>query len=277
MANGRFLSKDISTDKKVHDLQSVYCKLAWSWMIPHLDVEGRIHGDPAVLRSIIMPREKEVTDEMMESFIKEWHEKGMVVWYEVDGDKYIQCLNFEKHQAGLRKDREKPSAIPPIPGQNEMNEIGTKLSVQNKSVNTPSAIQSNDGKNRVKFKLSKDKVEDEVEVEVEGETQSSEDDNDNTDRLKFLNDFEEISGIAYPVEDGSIATRQRVIEINNALMRMMQAGVTKAIMKQAIKEMDEKNYKIKDLLSIENACMMILAKKQRTGIATEDFSQFIRR
>jgi len=229
MAKGRFLSKEITVDKKVHDLQSVYCKLAWSWLIPHLDVEGRIHGDPSVLRSTIMPREKEVTDEMMESFIKEWHDKEMIVWYEVDGDKYIQCLNFEKHQSGIRKDRESPSIIPPIPAEK----------LRRNSGKTPAQIP---------VKLSEVKlseVKDEVEVlprAVSGGT-------------KLINQFLEITGLKLVPNE--------IASWRNALIELEDSGVTESIMRQAVQEMTEKNYKIVSPKSIVKACQVILGHNAR--------------
>lgn len=115
MARGRFISKEISIDKKVNSLSSPWSILAFTWLLTHADREGRTHGDPVVVRSVIFPRQPSISIESMESFIAEWSEVGLINWYEVDGEKYIEFPNFGKHQVGLRKDKEPASSIPQPP------------------------------------------------------------------------------------------------------------------------------------------------------------------
>jgi hypothetical protein len=112
MPRGRFLNKEICLDKTVNELSSDLSKLAFTWIIPHLDKEGRIYGDPAVVRSMIFPRRTDITVDDMQSYIQEWHDAGLIVWYECNDDKYILFPNFDKHQVGLNKDREADSVIP---------------------------------------------------------------------------------------------------------------------------------------------------------------------
>jgi hypothetical protein len=69
---------------------------------------------------------------LIESFIYEWIDAGFILWYQDDrGERYIQLVNFEKHQTGLRKDREAASIIP-----------------------TPELLRSSSGKNPVKLSIS---------------------------------------------------------------------------------------------------------------------------
>ena len=112
MPRGRFISKDICLDKQVNDLSSAESKLAFTWLIPHLDKEGRTYGDPAVVRAMIFPRRTDISIEQMELFIQEWHNAGLIIWYEYEDDKYILFPNFGKHQVGLNKKREADSVIP---------------------------------------------------------------------------------------------------------------------------------------------------------------------
>lgn len=138
MAKGRFVSKQITIDKKVNDLKDPWSMLGFTWMIPHADCEGRLYGDPAVLKSIIFPRQNgNIEIEQLENYIFDWQDIGLITYYEDSNDKYIQLINFEKHQTGLRKDRE-PESI--IPGFN------------------PDTCRMLSGKNRVKLSLSKVKV-----------------------------------------------------------------------------------------------------------------------
>ena len=114
MANGRIINSKICRNKIINErLSSDTSRLAFTWTIPHLDRDGRIHGDPALLRSIIFPRRKDITDEQMEVFITEWAQHGLVIWYEAEGDKWIQFPKFRQNQPNLRYERETESSIPP--------------------------------------------------------------------------------------------------------------------------------------------------------------------
>ena len=112
MARGRFISRAIITDRAVNELSSDTCRLAWTWLITLADREGRIIGEPELLLAALFPRRRDILPETIQQFIKEWVEKKFVIWYLADdGDRYMQLLNFEKHQIGLRKEREPESEI----------------------------------------------------------------------------------------------------------------------------------------------------------------------
>lgn len=107
MARGRFISKETAIDKKIDGLSSDTCRFAWVLLITQADVEGNVFGDAAVLRSLLFPRRADVTIEMMAEYIAEWQAAGFVTAYRGDdGDDYLHLCNFEKHQVGLRKERE---------------------------------------------------------------------------------------------------------------------------------------------------------------------------
>jgi len=146
MAKGRFVSKQITIDKKVNDLKDPWSMLGFTWMIPHADCEGRLYGDPSVLKSIIFPRQNgNISVEQVEKMACDWHNAGLIIYYEDDCDRYIQLLNFEKHQSGLRKDREPASAIPRfnpdncriIAGLNRVKLSKVKLSKVEEEDNAP--------------------------------------------------------------------------------------------------------------------------------------------
>lgn len=117
MARGRMISKEITLDKRVNDLSGDTSRLAFTWLVTFADCEGRVHGDPAVVRSLLFPRRTDVTVPDVEKFIREWHDCGLVEWYEADGDRWIAFPKFSSHQVGLRKDREAPSSIPAPPSE----------------------------------------------------------------------------------------------------------------------------------------------------------------
>jgi len=117
MPRGRFISKSISLDAKVDKLSTDRAKLLWTWMIPQIDVAGRLYGSAAIIRSVVFPRRPDISIEEIEVYLQEMHDLGLVVRYSVDGDQYLHFPNFAKHQVGLRPDRETPSIIPPWPGE----------------------------------------------------------------------------------------------------------------------------------------------------------------
>ncbi len=131
MAHGRILSKDICDDKRVNDLSSDICRLAFSWAITHLDRDGRMAGDPAVVKSKVFPRREDISTEQMAAFITEWRDKGLVVWYEAEGDRWLFFPRFRKHQPGLRYEQEAPSRIPSPPGERRDNGVTTVKQLPN--------------------------------------------------------------------------------------------------------------------------------------------------
>ena len=112
MARARMISNAITRDKRINDLSDDTSRLAFTWLITFADAEGRTYGDPAVLRSMLFPRRSDISVEQMESYILEWATSGMIVWYEAAGDLWIYFKSFDKHQPGLRKEREAKSEIP---------------------------------------------------------------------------------------------------------------------------------------------------------------------
>ncbi len=70
------------------------------------DREGRLVDDPARLKVEILPYDKV----NMEGLLQSLHEAGFIVRYESEGRRYIQVVNFKKHQRPHV--REVPSTIP---------------------------------------------------------------------------------------------------------------------------------------------------------------------
>jgi len=110
MARGRFISNYIIEDREFNELSNDTCRLAYVFLITLADREGRITGELGYLTSKLFPRRREITTEILKGFIQEWADAGFIIWYESEnGHKALQLINFEKHQRGLRKDREPSS------------------------------------------------------------------------------------------------------------------------------------------------------------------------
>ncbi len=78
MARGRMINSTVCADKKINGLSNDTSRLAFTWLITHADREGRTHGDPAMVRSMLFPRRDDVTVEQMESYIAERVAAGLV-------------------------------------------------------------------------------------------------------------------------------------------------------------------------------------------------------
>lgn len=112
MARGRFISKAIIRDRSINELSDDTSRLAFTWLITLADCEGRTVGEPDLLKAALFPRRSDITPELIEGYTAEWLKAGFILWYYGDdGDRYIQFINFEKHQVGLRKNREAESEI----------------------------------------------------------------------------------------------------------------------------------------------------------------------
>ena len=74
MARGRMISKAISLDEKVNSLSDDTARLLFTWLIPHLDCEGRQHGDAMTIKSIVFPR-RNISIRKVEKYLKEMEKK----------------------------------------------------------------------------------------------------------------------------------------------------------------------------------------------------------
>lgn len=111
MAERRMVSKVISISEKVNSL-SLFGRLLYTWMIPHTDDFGRMPGSPAKVKALVVPMADETRKDVEEA-LSAMDQVGVIQWYEVNGEKYVQITNFDEHQSGLN--RRTASKIPPPP------------------------------------------------------------------------------------------------------------------------------------------------------------------
>lgn len=111
MARGRMITNQICRDLKIYGLSDDTCRLLFTWLITFADREGRVHGDPALVRSMVFPRSDLPTGKI-EDYLRELHACGLIMWYEHAGDRFIWFPKFDKNQPGMRKDREPASELP---------------------------------------------------------------------------------------------------------------------------------------------------------------------
>ena len=146
MPKGRMLNKKISYDPRVGEL-SIHATLIFTWIIPHLDCEGRIYADPNVIKGVVVPYKKTLTMVVIQKALEELHASGLVRIYG-DDYKYLQCNGFFLNQT-INKSREAPSEIP-----SEADLLQSKSGV------TPGEVKLS------KDKISKDLTPEEVQRTV---------------------------------------------------------------------------------------------------------------
>lgn len=136
MAEKRMISKSISISEKVNMLPDVFDMLLFTWIIPHTDDFGRLTGSPAKVKALVVPMlDKSIRE--IERAIKELHDAGLIIWYQVESDKYIQVINFDDHQQGLHKRTRSKHPDPP--------EIGEIPGTSGNFLNLPSELNRTEG------------------------------------------------------------------------------------------------------------------------------------
>ncbi len=121
MANGRFLSKTIAVSLQLASV-SDQAEMLFYRMIPHLDSDGRMEGEPRLVKAIAAPLKESLTVERITALLhelvgaKDSDGEGLLQWYTAKGKLVLQFPGFCRHQGGLRKDREAPSRLPPFDG-----------------------------------------------------------------------------------------------------------------------------------------------------------------
>ena len=186
------LKKAISTSRRLADLKTDSARMLYTWIIPHLDVEGRFYADPAMVKGAVVPRIKSFSETKISECLQDMAAVGLIMLYTVDGDEYLQLRKFEDHQ-NLRKDRESPSVIP---------------APQEHSGNTPGTLQEHSGNTPPEVKLREVKLR-----EVKGAREKEE-------KVKFL-DVVMLTNAEYEkliAKYGRAPTAKAIEILNNAIM-----------------------------------------------------------
>lgn len=105
------INKRLCKSKKFAQLKSDRSRVLYVLMYTHADCEGKFIGDPEEIKIDCCPYLRYSMRKIAESIV-EIANSELIQLYEIDGIPYMQFIDFEKHQSGLRKDREAPSEIP---------------------------------------------------------------------------------------------------------------------------------------------------------------------
>ena len=142
MAEGRMLKKVISTSRRLADLKTDSARMLYAWIIPHLDIEGRMYAEPSIIKGRVVPRLKLFTEHKIKECLLDMARVGVITLYSVDGDEYLQLRKFGDYQT-LRPEKEAKSTIPaPLPEDSNL---------------TPALLPDKDGTTPDKEKIREDK------------------------------------------------------------------------------------------------------------------------
>ena len=114
MARIRYLKPDFFKDEDIKEL-SFEARLFYQGLWVQADREGRGEDRPERLKIEIMPYDEVNAEEIMRLLAhhKKNGKRPFIVRYEIDGEKYYQIINWQKHQRPHKTERE--SDIPPPP------------------------------------------------------------------------------------------------------------------------------------------------------------------
>ena len=116
------LNKSISKSEKVAKL-SLEATLLYTWILPQVDVEGRLEADIWTIKAIV-PYIDEITPKNIPNLLNEMEQVGLIIYYG-DVHKYLQIKDFHKYQK-VRTDQEAPSVIPKPLQQQSKNRVKTE-------------------------------------------------------------------------------------------------------------------------------------------------------
>lgn len=141
MPSGRILLKSISQSKKLSLLKTDGARLLYTWLIPHLDVNGCFSGDPHVIRGQILTRLGKSLDDI-KRYLTDIENNDLIKLYESNGDIFLQVPDFLDKQPNINPEREAKPSIP-LPKTN--------------NIPIPDLLKSNSGVTPTQLKLNRSK------------------------------------------------------------------------------------------------------------------------
>lgn len=93
----RIIKETIRTSKSVNSLTDFQFRV-WTYLITYVDDYGRGSADPELLRGLVFPRRKTVTEKQIREALSALAKADMIILYEDDGESYFYFPNWGKHQ-----------------------------------------------------------------------------------------------------------------------------------------------------------------------------------
>jgi hypothetical protein len=136
MARIRYLKPDFFKDEDIKELP-FEARLFYQGLWVQADREGRGEDRPERLKIEIMPYDEVDAEKIMQLLAcpKKNGKRPFIVRYQIDGERYYQIINWQKHQKPHKTERD--SVIPPAPKESVtvkqplINGCATSISVGN--------------------------------------------------------------------------------------------------------------------------------------------------
>jgi len=143
MAQKRMLNKSISTSIQVNKL-NLKERLIFTWIIPHLDDYGLIDKEPELIKALVLPMAKDITEKDITDFIKKAKELKLIEVF----DDCLEYTGFNNHQtiSESKKSRSKfhkysnPQESPRIP-KNPLYKEVKEVKEENKGIKELDALK----------------------------------------------------------------------------------------------------------------------------------------
>jgi len=121
MARNRLIKKEFFRDPKIGALP-FGCRLLFQALWIAADDTGHAIGDPRLIKGEAFPYDNDVTPETVSEWLALLSDGGMIVLYEVGGQKYLHIVNFLRHQTINKPSKfEYPKPIPAAPPEDSVS------------------------------------------------------------------------------------------------------------------------------------------------------------
>ena len=101
------LKESIRTSRTINSLSHFQFRV-WAYLITYVDDYGCGSADPELLKGMVFPRLKRVTESDIKDALKGLADAGCIHLYEVDGESYLCFPNWGEHQRVQAKKRKFP-------------------------------------------------------------------------------------------------------------------------------------------------------------------------
>lgn len=93
----RIIKESIRTSRDINCLSDFQFRV-WAYLITYVDDYGRGSADPELLKGLVFPRRKGITEKQIGEALSVLANSGMISLYEIDGESYFYFPTWEKHQ-----------------------------------------------------------------------------------------------------------------------------------------------------------------------------------
>lgn len=267
MAKGRMISSEIWEDDYFIELNLLE-RMIWIGLLTcSADDQGRLLDNKRLIHSQLFPVD-DLDDNLIEQALQKFADSGKITRYIANGKKLIQIKNWWRYQSPRWAGKSKYSHPEGWTDRERYHSSGNNI-VENNWKSQGGYIEDSIDDyttNEVNVDVNGDgDVNGEVEVEPSG------------DCGDLITEFESITGREYP------RGRKAEIEWDGPLSRLKIKGATSADIRTAISELDAKNYPVVSPKSIENACELVMNRRNRKtgGVRKSDsagqFAEYINR